>query len=155
MLSASLVVPRGRGRLIRYLLGCVAGLLFLQCFLSLLAARRALPTSFFQFDSSASLSPRVALGLTNSTARPATGAGGGPRDPLLLKVMVDPGSKAPVPAAAASANVTAAGNVTSVPVNGTTSSQAPPPPPTTAVPRAPEPADGRQRCPPVPLKLGK
>ena len=143
---SALVVPRGRGRLLRYMLGCIAGLIFLQCFLSLLASRRALPTSFFQFDSSAAVSPRLALGLVNGTARPATNAGGGPRDPLLLRVMVDPGAK-PTPAANVTAAPPTAGNASST---DTTSSQLP-----TAAPTAAVPADGRQRCPPVPLKLGK
>ncbi|KAF0310556.1 Beta-1,4-N-acetylgalactosaminyltransferase bre-4 [Amphibalanus amphitrite] len=154
MYSAALVVPRGRGRLLRYLVGCVAALLFVQCFLSLLSARRALPTSFFQFDSSAAVSPRLVLGLTNTTARPpSTGGGGGPRDPLLVKVMVDPGSKAPAPpAAAVTVNGTAA-NGTAALVNVTASSQRPPLPTATTPAGTSSPADGRQRCPPVPLKL--
>lgn len=124
---SALVVPRGRGRLLRYMLGCIAGLLLLQCFLSLLSSRRALPTSFFQFDSSAAASPRLVLGLANSTARPASGPGGEPRDPLLLWFMLHPGSK-PKSTSVASAATT---------------------------PARTSAADGRQRCPPVPPNLGK
>ena len=148
---SALVVPRGRGRLLRYMLGCIAGLLFLQCFLSLLSSRRALPTSFFQFDSSAAASPRLVLGLANGTARPAPGPGGGPRDPLLLRVMLDPGSK---PKSTPAANVTAAPAVSNVTgAGGGTSSSERPSAATTPV--TVTAADGRQLCPPVPLKLGK
>ena len=147
---SALVVPRGRGRLLRYMLGCIAGLLFLQFFLSLLSSRRALPTSSFQFDSSAAASPRLVLGLANSTARPASGPGGGPRDPLPLRVMLDPGSK---PKSTSVANVKAAPAVSSVTGAGGTSSS---PRPLAATAPAPAPAaDGHQRCPPVPPNLGK